>query len=102
MKNDSVFKRTFNGMLDSLCKEGQAGAALPTENELARQYRVSRTTIRKALAILVEKGLVRRNGPELVAHQRPTAVDYFARADTVPTSDRVEKKFMEWMLRGDR
>lgn len=36
------------------------GTALPSENELARQYGTTRLTVRAALDALVERGLVRR------------------------------------------
>ena len=36
----------------------QVGDFLPTEQELVQSYQVSRDTIRKALTLLVEEGLV--------------------------------------------
>lgn len=38
----------------------QVGDFLPTEQELTRTYQVSRDTIRKALTLLVEEGLVKK------------------------------------------
>jgi GntR family transcriptional regulator len=38
----------------------KAGAALPTEDELARDYRVSRVTVRRALGELAAAGLIER------------------------------------------
>ena len=38
----------------------QVGDFLPTEQELVRTYQVSRDTIRKALTLLVEEGLVKK------------------------------------------
>jgi DNA-binding GntR family transcriptional regulator len=101
MKNDAVFKRTFNAILDHLSKHEQGGGTLPSENQLAQHFDVSRTTIRKVLSTLAERGLIRRQGVALTTSHPPGPTDYFARADTVATSDRVERKFMEWMLRGD-
>jgi DNA-binding GntR family transcriptional regulator len=33
--------------------------------------------------------------------RKPKATDYFSGPETTPTRDRVEKRFMEWMLRGN-
>ena len=43
-----------------------AGSRLPTETTLARQFGVNRHTLRRAIAELVKKGLV-RSGPQTVA-----------------------------------
>jgi DNA-binding GntR family transcriptional regulator len=101
MKSDAVFKKTFNAVLDYVLAS-QTSTLSPSENQLADMFDVSRTTIRKILSALAAKGLVARTGSQMQVLRSPDSADYFARADTVATSDRVEKKFMEWMLRGDR
>ncbi|MCW5747986.1 MAG: GntR family transcriptional regulator [Alphaproteobacteria bacterium] len=48
------------------------GAALPTEDELARDYRVSRVTVRRALGELADAGLIeRRQGSGTFVRSRP-------------------------------
>lgn len=96
MKSDTVFKRAFNDTLDLMAELGP-GAQLPSENALGRQLGVSRTTVRKVLAELVERGsLGATNGALSVVGQ---GTDRFPEAETVPMSAQVERQFMEWMLR---
>ena len=101
MKSDTVYKRTFNDMLDHVSEAG-AQARLESETRLATRFAVSRTTVRKALAELEQRRIVSRGGAAALVLRRPAKRDYFPLADTVATSAHVEKKFMEWMLRGDR
>lgn len=101
MRTDAVFKKTFNALLDHLGRQ-QAEAPLDSEARLAEALSVSRTTVRKALAEAEKRGLAVREGHRLRSRRRPAKKDYFPSEDTVATSDRVEQKFLEWILRGDR
>lgn len=63
------------GMIRSriLERELAAGSALPTETELARQFRVNRSTVREALRNLQSSGLLeRRGGGKKLFVSRPT------------------------------
>ena len=51
---------------------------------------------------LERKQIVFKEGAKLAISRKPTRIDHFPRSATVATSDRIEKKFMEWMLRSDR
>ncbi|WP_178130801.1 GntR family transcriptional regulator [Reyranella sp. CPCC 100927] len=52
----------------------KSGAALPTEDDLARDYNVSRVTVRRALGELANAGLIeRRQGSGTFVRARPTA-----------------------------
>ena len=101
MKNDTVFKRTFNNVLDHL-GDLPASMSLDSETRLAERFDVSRTTIRKVLSGLAERRIISSATSRPTVSRKPARADYFPLADTVATSDQVEKKFMEWILRGDR
>lgn len=53
--------KTIAGTITERIYQGnyQPGSYLPSENELAREFKVTRTTIRKALNILKEKGTIK-------------------------------------------
>ena len=101
MKGDAVFKRVFNETLDRLA-ERERGANLPSENGLREQLGTSRTTVRKVLAEMTRREIVGPVGNRRVLLRSPKRADYFDKAATLSTSSQVEKKFLEWMLRGDR
>ena len=101
MKGDAVFKRVFNEALDRLA-ECERGVSLPSENGLREQLGTSRTTVRKVLAEMTRREIVGSVGNRRVLLRSPKRADYFDKAATLSTSSQVEKKFLEWMLRGDR
>jgi DNA-binding GntR family transcriptional regulator len=98
MKTDTVFKRAFNDTLD-LIAGLRDGDALPSENALSVRLNVSRTTVRKVLAMLAEQGGVNGSGRQRHVRSAIATSRRFAEAETVPLSAQVEKGFMEWMLR---
>jgi DNA-binding GntR family transcriptional regulator len=100
MKSDSLFKRAFN---DSLAVIGQLenGEVLPTENALAFRLGVSRTTVRKVLSTLKDQGAIAGTGRNRIVRVTGRVATPYPVAETVPVSDQVERRFMEWMLRGD-
>jgi DNA-binding GntR family transcriptional regulator len=98
MKKDTVFKRAFNDALDFLTTHENI-KLLPSEVSLARQLGVSRTTIRKVLSMLEEKGaIVAEENGRRVSKLNLLALR-FPQSETVSMSDQVERLFMEWMLR---
>lgn len=100
VKSDTVYKQTFNAMLDRLAGM-RKGRALPSENELSEQLGVSRTTVRKVLSWLIDQGHVRAEGRERVFVSAVPKSKRFPETETESASAQVEKRFMEWMLRGD-
>jgi DNA-binding GntR family transcriptional regulator len=100
MKTDTVFKLAFNRMLE-LIAGWDAGAPLPSENELRRLLDVSRTTVRKVLRELAARGLILdQQGQRSIAVGADPAQGFPA-IETIPASEQVEKRLMEWMLRDD-
>ena len=98
MKTDTLFKRAFNDALELVC-ELSDGDQLPSENALSAQLGVSRTTVRKILAALTERGVVSGNAPHRIVHPGREPMKRFPEAETVSMSAQVEKRCMEWMLR---
>ena len=101
MRGESVYKLAFNAMLDILCAEAIA-TPFPTETAFARRLGASRTTVRKAIAEMRDRKLIKNVEGKWRVVRRPRKADYFPAAETVATYARVEKKFMEWMLLADR
>lgn len=99
MKTDAVFKRAFNDAV-ALVSNFEAGDPLPSENQLCAQLRVSRTTVRKIVSALDTYGVVGGSGRTRFI-RTAAAVARFPEAETVPMSEQVEQRFLEWMLRDD-
>jgi DNA-binding FadR family transcriptional regulator len=99
MKTDTVFKRAFNDALDFVSTLA-VGEHLPSETALSERLGVSRTTVRKVLAILDAEGIAAGSGRQRVVRSLQV-VKRFPRAETIPTAAQVEERFMEWMLRDD-
>ena len=71
MKKYQVIYKDLEKAIHS--KEYQVGDFLPTEQELVETFQVSRDTIRKALALLVEEGLVKKihgSGSQVISQEQ--------------------------------
>ena len=100
MKTNSVFKRSYNHWLSRLA--GYApGAPIGSEPMWARELGVSRTTVRAALHALNQAGIAENKGRRKILLRAPTPADRYPEAETTEVGDVVEKKFMQWILRGD-
>lgn len=98
MKGDAIYKRAFNATVDLFSTAEPV--ALPSETRLRDALGVSRTTVRKILRELGDRGLVvERGGLRLLTRPLGDA-DRYAGAETVSRLQHVERQFMEWMLRG--
>ena len=98
MKTDAVFKRAYNVAVDLVSKLGN-GDPIPSENALSAQLGVSRTTVRKVLSTLTERGVVSGGTGQRVVRSTRKTLRRFPEAETIPPAAQVEKRFMEWMLR---
>lgn len=98
MKTDTLFKRAFNDALD-LVGSYPDGELLPSEDALSTQLGVSRTTVRKVLSALAERGIVTGSGRQRAVHPSRQSAQRFPEAETVSMAAQVERRFMEWMLR---
>lgn len=68
-KYEQVFKKIEQDITSGIY---QAGDFLPTENELTQTYQMSRDTIRKALKLLAEAGLIQKihgSGSQVIKHE---------------------------------
>ena len=100
MKTDTVFKRAFNDAL-ALTARLRDGDPLPPETSLSLSLSVSRTTVRKVIVMLQDRGIVAGGGRGRYVRKTGRAAQPYPDNETVPLSEQVEKQFMEWMLRGD-
>jgi len=99
MKPDTVYKRAFNATL-VLLRSNEYEAGLPSENVLRMHIGVSRTTVRKVLRELSERGLLRNRDGAMVPGRPVMDRDLYSDAETTSRPEHVEQQFMEWMLRG--
>ena len=98
MKQNTLFKRTYNDALERLGKLGR-GSKVPPENTLRVELGVSRTTVRKVLCALEKNGAIHGPSKNRIIRSTGRAVQRFAKSETVARSAQVEQRFMEWMLR---
>lgn len=98
MKTDAVFKRAYNDTVDLLARLKDRDP-LPAESSLSAHLGVSRTTVRKVLAALAERGIVRGEGRSRIVRRPDRKLRRFPLAETVTTAAQVESRFMEWMLK---
>lgn len=98
MKTDIIFKRAFNDVLD-MVELLVAGDTLPTQYRIGKELGVSRTTVRKVISALSDRGVVRTDCNLAIVTGKKTK--RFPTAETISTSEQVERQFLEWILRED-
>lgn len=100
MKTNTVFKRAYNRCLVAIAAR-PLGADLGPETALAQSLAVSRTTIRAILDALGDAGILAVSGRQKIIARHPDEAEYFPEFQTESVEEIIERKFMEWTLRGD-
>jgi len=98
-KPNTLLKRTSNALLDYVAT--LETPIVGSDSALARQFNVSRTTVRAALERLVCLGVLRREDAGIAIARPPRHSDYYAVAETSGPQDQIEKIFMRRVLLGD-
>ncbi len=101
MKSNSLFKRAHNRGLERLDSVAP-GAEIGSEPQWAAALGVSRTTVRAMLKRFADVGLVTGDGRRKTLLRRPRRADFYPETETEPVADIVEKRFLNWVLHGDR
>lgn len=99
-RDNSKYKDSLNRCLDYVAALRIEGT-LPSEVELTETLGISRTTVRAVLSHLNEIGIIKWSGRIKTVLRSPKAADYFAKEETLSTSERVETQFMEHILGGE-
>ena len=95
-----MYKEIFNLGIDYVKSLG-IDSLLPSEVELSKKWKISRTTVRAVLTHLVENDIISWQGRKKNILRLPKKTDYFAHAETISKSETVETQFMEYILGGD-
>ncbi len=99
-RDNSTYKDSLNRSLDYVA-DLKIEDTLPSEVDLTQRLGISRTTVRAVLTHLNEIGVIQWSGRSKTVLRKPKPSDYFAKEETLSTSERVETQFMEFILGGD-
>jgi DNA-binding GntR family transcriptional regulator len=99
-RSDTRFREAYNRILD-YCDTMPVDATMPSESALSEIAGVSRTVIRRCLTRLAETGLISWDGREKQILRAPLPDDRIALPDHNGSSDNLEQRFLDWILRFD-
>lgn len=99
-RSNSVYKEAFNRSLGYIADLGR-GAQLPPEAELAAVLNSSRTTVRAVLDHLSRTGIIEWEGRRKQVLRAPVRADFFPEDETKSAGEKIEIRFMEYLLGGD-
>lgn len=100
MKHTALYLQIADAFLRDIA-EGRlrVGDKLPTEDQLMRQYAVSRITVRQALDVLRQQGLLERfprRGSFVTAPSATSTWTISSIRDVIDAGSEVEKKVIDW------
>ncbi|WP_162652769.1 GntR family transcriptional regulator [Lentilitoribacter sp. Alg239-R112] len=96
----NLYKECYNELLSAIA-ELDCGANLPSETQLSKDLRISRTTIRSVLEQLHDAKIINWDGRKKTILRKPLKRDHFPIEETRASSEKVEIAFIEYVLNGD-
>ncbi len=99
-RTDDRFRSAYNRLLD-ICSNMDVGDQLPAETVLADKMDVSRTIVRNALQKLDTDNLIQWEGRNKTLIRKPLAEHRLEQAENTLSTEQMEQKFFEWILRFD-
>ncbi|WP_296594573.1 GntR family transcriptional regulator [Roseibium sp.] len=99
-RTDDRFRSAYNTLLD-ICGSMGVGEQLPPETALADRMEVSRTIVRSALQKLDTEELIKWEGRRKTLIRKPEKKHRLALAESAPSTEELEQRFLEWILRFD-
>ncbi len=89
-----LFKRVNNQLLSLLRQGRRFPYVLPTEQALAQQFDVSRSTIRNVIQSLAARGVIVIDGRQKMALRRPGKDEFFLVRDSEAPRNEVAERFV--------
>jgi len=99
-RSDKRYREAYNHLLD-FCAGLKVGDAIPSEKALCEEMAVSRTVVRRCLSGFEENGLISWEGREKRLLRLPQKSDRLDELDGGLSSDDLEQRFFDWILRFD-
>ncbi|WP_417580757.1 GntR family transcriptional regulator [Pelagibacterium sp.] len=99
-RTNDRYKLAYNQLLDNLAV-AEPSFELPSETQLAVQLGVSRTIVRSVLEHLNKARIISWRGRRKRLLRTPVADDHFPDSEVESIAERLEDKFLEWILRTD-
>jgi DNA-binding GntR family transcriptional regulator len=93
MMQSHLIQTIANNILESLSEVENVSAIILKDNTLAKEFDVSRTTIRTALKELEKKGVVEINDNQKMVVRAPIESDYFDTSNGVSSKEEIIEKY---------